>query len=720
MAADLGQAYVQIIPKAEGISSKIEGLLSPASKTAGEKAGKESAEGLAASLKGTLAKLAIGATIGAGIKAALSEGGKLQQSFGGIDTLYGNVTESARAAGVSVKEYMDLNGNAADKVKKFAIEAAKAGISANDYAEQAVSFGAGLKQAFGGDAAKAAEAANVAILDMADNAAKMGTPLDQIQHAYQGFAKQNYTMLDNLKLGYGGTKSEMERLLADASALTGVQYDIGNLGDVYEAIHAIQGSLGLTGVAAAEASGTFTGSFGAMQASASNLLASLTTGGDVEAAMETLIGTVNAFVLNNFIPMLGTMFGALPTALATGLQTAIPMISESIPQVISTIQSMFTESLPQLMTSGAQLIQMISEGVSQNLPTLVTKGVELIKQIGTGIIAALPTIQEKGQAIVLGLVSKIAENLPAIIQKGQEVVMSLVTGLLGALPDLLANAVTMLEQFVEIIVQNLPAIAEAGGEMLGALAEAIIENIPKVVTAVVQLVPRVWTAFWKLVEVAGEAGDKFLEKLVDGIKRGWSKISPAVKGLIDKITKPLQDMVGKVKDIMGKVMNKLVDTWNNIKSKASSIWEGIKSAITTPIERAKSTLDGIVSKIRGLFPINFGKILHFSLPKISVSGGTPPWGLGGQGTKPSFSVSWAQHFMGGIAKGLTLHSVGERGNEAIVPLQDPYMKPFAESIASQMENAGSITNYITVDGAQDPVLVVDELLRRMNMKVRTA
>ena len=178
-------------------------------------------------------KLIVAAGIDTVLKSAIEEGGKLQQSFGGLDTIYGEASSAA---------------------KEYAVQAAAAGISANDYAEQAVSFGASLKQAFGGDTTKAVEAANTAIMDMTDNAAKMGTPIESIQNAYSGFAKQNYTMLDNLKLGYGGTKSEMERLLADAEKLTGVHYDISNLGDVYDAIHAIQGDLGLTGVAAQEAS----------------------------------------------------------------------------------------------------------------------------------------------------------------------------------------------------------------------------------------------------------------------------------------------------------------------------------------------------------------------------------------------------------------------------------------------------------------------------------
>ena len=214
--ADLGQAYVQIVPKAEGISNKISNLVAPGS----EKAGQEAGGGIASGIKKAIVAAGVGAAVVGVVKGAVEEGGKLQQSYGGLETIYGDAAEAA---------------------KKYALEAAQAGISANSYAEQAVSFGASLKQAFAGDTTKAVEAANTAIMDMTDNAAKMGTPIESIQNAYQGFAKQNYTMLDNLKLGYGGTKTEMERLLADAEKLSGQEYNIDNLGDVYDAIHVIQG-----------------------------------------------------------------------------------------------------------------------------------------------------------------------------------------------------------------------------------------------------------------------------------------------------------------------------------------------------------------------------------------------------------------------------------------------------------------------------------------------
>ena len=243
MATELAKAYVQIIPSAKGMGGEISNALNGEASSAGKSAGFN----IASAIKSAI----VAAGIGKVIKSSLEAGGALPQSFGGLETLYGDAAEGA---------------------KKYAMEAAKAGISANSYAEQAVSFGAALKQAYGGDTTAAMEAANVAILDMADNSAKMGSDLGSIQAAYQGFARGQYQLLDNLKIGYGGTGAEMERLLSDAEKITGVKYDINNLGDVYKAIHVIQENLDLTGVAADEASTTFSGSLNAMKAAGEDVV----------------------------------------------------------------------------------------------------------------------------------------------------------------------------------------------------------------------------------------------------------------------------------------------------------------------------------------------------------------------------------------------------------------------------------------------------------------
>ena len=381
---NLGTAYVQIVPTAKGISGSISQIMAPEAKAAGTATG--------ATINKFAAKALLAGAVGAAfikvIKGALDEGGKLQQSyFGGLDTIYGEAAEGAR---------------------EYAREAAKAGISMNEYSEQAVSFGAALRQAFAGDtkkAAEAAEAANTAILDMADNAAKMGTSMESIQNAYQGFAKQNYTMLDNLKLGYGGTKKEMERLLADAEKITGVKYDISNLGDVYEAIHVIQDELGIAGVAAAEAEGTFTGSFRSMQAAAKNFLGSLAIGEDVTESLKIMLISANTFVLKNFLPMLGTVIKALPGAVVALIKQGVPMVLSGINSVIAsilasvrakadsksseTISAWLSNTLPKMLAAAAKLIGKFAAELIINIPKIVAAlgriGAEIVKGLGSAL-----------------------------------------------------------------------------------------------------------------------------------------------------------------------------------------------------------------------------------------------------------------------------------------------------------------------------------------------
>ena len=377
----LGTAYVQIVPSAQGIKGSITGLLGPEAEAAGVSTGAK----IGAFAKKAFVAAGVGAAVVSVVKGSMAEGAKLQQSyFGGLDTLY---------------------GAAADKAREYAKAAASAGVSMNSYSEQAVSFGAALKKAYGGDATKAIEAANMAILDMADNSAKMGTDLTSIQYAYQGFAKQNYTMLDNLKLGYGGTKSEMERLLADAEKLTGKKYDLSNLGDVYEAIHVIQEDLGLTGVAAAEAEGTFSGSFNAMKAAAQNFLGSLAIGENVDKSLKELSGNVATFVFKNFIPMLGRIIKALPGAIAVFLKESIPLFVQGIGDLLTDLAKWITK-LSNNLTSDK-----VKEWVTTTLPKILVAGGKIIAQLAASFITNLPkivlAIGRIGLAIVTGLGSAI-------------------------------------------------------------------------------------------------------------------------------------------------------------------------------------------------------------------------------------------------------------------------------------------------------------------------
>ena len=548
--AELGKAYIQIVPSAKGISGSISRELGGESASAGKSAGLN----IAGAIKGAIAA----AGIGTAIKSALEAGGNLQQSFGGLDTLY---------------------GEAADAAKAYAAEAAQAGISANSYAEQAVSFGASLKQAFEGDTTKAVEAANTAILDMADNAAKMGTPIENIQTAYQGFAKGQYQLLDNLKLGYGGTKTEMQRLLADAEKLTGVKYDMDNLGDVYEAIHVIQKDLGLTGVAAQEASTTFSGSLGAMKAAGENLLANLALGEDIGPALDTLSKTVQSFLFNNLLPMVGNIFKSLPqllsgvgsmligilnqisansdelvqtgiqiaTALATAIVEAAPYLLEAAWNLAASLGKALIET--DWATIGTDLINNLKdsidlaageilgmdsatidgflEGITNALPGLLDTGISFITTIADGILQNLPGLITTAGELITTFASFLLENAPTIMEKGAELILNLVNGIVNNLPQIMTAAVTTIAKFLATIASNLPQIVTKGIEIIGKLVVGLIQAIPKVVAAIPQIISAIKNTFgnydWASI------GKNLLEGIKNGILNAVSSVVEAAK-----------------------------------------------------------------------------------------------------------------------------------------------------------------------------------------------
>lgn len=488
--ADLGKAYVQIVPSAEGISGSISKILNNESGDAGKSAGSSLGSNLVSTLKGVI----VAAGIGKIVTEALNAGGALQQSFGGVETIY---------------------GEAADAVKNYASEAAKAGISANTYAEQAVSFGASLKQAFGDDVTSAAEAANQAILDMADNSAKMGTDITSVQNAYQGFAKQNYTMLDNLKLGYGGTKTEMQRLLKDAQELSGVEYNIDNLGDVYEAIHVIQKELGISGVAAEEAESTFTGSFSAMKAAVQNLLANLTLGEDISAPLEALKTTIYNFLFQNLIPMLKNLITSLPTLL--GGENGLVAIA-------------------------VQLCQQLANGIVTALPGILEKGHELIQSLIQGCNEKLPDILNTIITILTDVLNQIALNLPQFLMEGIQLILSIIMGLMQALPQIIASIAEILGNLISTIIEHLPEFLQQGIEMIGQLISGIWEMRADILSAIGDVIKDLWDAFINTDWI--ELGKNILEGIGTGIKN-------AVGGLIDTAKNACSNLVGGVKDFFG-------------------------------------------------------------------------------------------------------------------------------------------------------------------------
>ena len=419
---ELAKAYVQIVPSAEGIQGKITEALGGEPAAAGDAAG----QSLGAQLVGTLKKVIAAAGIGKIISESINLGGALQQSLGGVETLF---------------------KDSADTVKAYAAQAYKTvGLSANDYMEQTTSFAASLLSSVSQDTQAAADLANMAMVDMADNSNKMGTSMQDIQNAYQGFAKQNYTMLDNLKLGYGGTQAEMQRLLKDAEKLSGVHYDLGNLADMYSAIHVIQKEMDITGTTAKEASTTLTGSFAAMKAAAENVLADWSTGADLTAPLQGLVETAQTFLVGNLLPMIGNVLAGIPEL----VYTLVPEILQSGTQLVTSLAEGFTQGIPDFLSNALPQLLQFTEELRANAGVFVDAGLNLITQLLNGLIAGLPDLIAYVPDII-NICGVINDNMPKILAQGVSIIVQLIAGLVQTVPSLLANWKKILEAVLSVI-----------------------------------------------------------------------------------------------------------------------------------------------------------------------------------------------------------------------------------------------------------------------------
>ena len=443
-------------------------------------------------IKGTLEKISkpikiglsvIGAGVGALVGGSIAEGAKLEQSKGGIETLY-----KGKEGDGGVVDTVIANANKAYKT---------AGLSANAYMETVTSFSASLLGSLAGDTAKSATVADMAIIDMADNANKFGTDMSSIQTAYQGFAKQNYTMLDNLKLGYGGTKEEMSRLLKDAQKISGVKYDMSNLADVYSAIHVIQENLGVTGATAKEASTTFSGSFSAMKASAQNVLGALATGGDVEAPMKELAESASTFLFKNALPMIGNVFKALPTAISTFIKTGLPTLKASGVEMLKSLKEGIISMVPASM-GGAVGAVFDSIGMRVNtFKTLISQAMPIIQTV-LGIFGnAVKTIFPVVQTIFEGFSTKVGE----------------VVGFIGSHMDGIKKA-------FEIAMPVVSSILSTAWGIISPIMDIFISVFKLLWSTLEAVLPPIMDVFKKLWD--------FLEPIFDGIGKGLKWIADGV------------------------------------------------------------------------------------------------------------------------------------------------------------------------------------------------
>ena len=415
----------------------------------------------------------------------------------------------------------------ANTVEDYANNAYKtAGLSANEYMETVTSFSASLLQSLNGDTAKSAQVADMAITDMADNANKMGTDMTSIQNAYQGFAKQNYTMLDNLKLGYGGTKEEMQRLLKDAQKVTGVKYNISNLNDVYQAIHVIQGELGVTGTTAKEASTTIQGSVAAMKSSWQNMLTGIADdNADFEGLVNNLVDSIGT-AAENIMPRVKIIIDgvvALIPQLTEKIIEYLPEIMETGSEIITQLVDSLTTFAPDIGYSAFYIIDELISGIISNLPMVLQVGIDLLTEFINGISQTLPNLIPVALESLMTVTTTLLDNIDIIIDSGIELILALADGLIVALPQLIEKAPEIIEKLVQAITNNLPKIIQAGITLVIKLGEGLIRAIPQLISKIPQIVSSLVRGFVNYYSNMGEVGKNLVSGIWEGIKnaKNW-------------------------------------------------------------------------------------------------------------------------------------------------------------------------------------------------------
>lgn len=509
--------------------------------------------GLATAAKVGTAALTVAATgVAALTKASIDQYAEYEQLVGGVDTLF-------KAA--------------SDKVQEYAANAYKtAGMSANEYMDTVTSFSASLLQSLGGDTEKAAQKADQAITDMADNANKMGTGMEMIQNAYQGFAKQNYTMLDNLKLGYGGTKEEMERLLADAEKLSGQKFDISSYSDIVDAIHVVQTEMGITGTTAAEAASTIEGSSGSAKAAWSNLITCIA---DENADFKTLTSNfVDSLVTagKNIIPRISVILGGISQLVTSASTTIIPM-------VITTI----TDNLPALLQAAVALVGALGQGIIDSLPAITQAAIDILFFLANALIENLPTLIDGIVQVTMTIVQMLTspDFLTQLIETAILLITTLAQGLIDAIPQLIAAVPLIIGNLLAAIIVELPNIIQMGIDLLFALIDGIIKCIPELVAAVPTLIIAFINGIVNNLDKIILAGPQIIVSLITGIIGAIPELIAAVPRIIAAIADTIRnyDWGGIGKNIVRGLKNGIAGMWGNIKSWFSDKVNGLVSGV---------------------------------------------------------------------------------------------------------------------------------------------
>lgn len=491
--------------------------------------------------------------------------------------------------------------DSAETIHSYADNAYKtAGLSANEYMETVTSFSASLLQSLDGDTEKAAAAADLAITDMADNANKMGTAMESIQYAYQGFAKQNYTMLDNLKLGYGGTKEEMERLLADAEKLSGVKYDLSSYADVVEAIHVIQTEMGITGTTAKEASTTIQGSVASMKAAWANLMVGMA---DDTQDFDLL--------LSNFIESIGTVADNLLPRIGVVIEGMGKLVAGLAPEIASALPTLTNELLPNLVELGVQSISALVQGIQENGDSLAAGALSIVGTLAEGIVELLPMVADTAASLVVSLADGLTESLPniipiaietistlvenltenanTIIDAGIQIILALGEGLIAALPQLIETVPQIVINIANVINDNAPKLVDTALYLITRLAVGLVQAIPTLVVNIPKIIEAIVAAFMAFQWL--NLGKQLIDGVANGVKKAGESMATAAKDAFSKFKAKItgSEVATELKSIGKYIIDGIVG--------------GIKNSLSKIANVARKIKDTLLSKLKGLFRI---------------------------------------------------------------------------------------------------------------------
>lgn len=587
MASDVATAYVQIVPSARGISGGIEQALG------GDAAVSSAGASIGGKLTGAIIAAITTAGLGAALGKTLTEGAALEQSIGGVETLFKGSASQVTAA--------------ADQAFRTA------GVSANNYMEQVTSFSATLLQGLGGDTAAAAGYADKAIVQMSDNANKMGTDMSAIQYAYQGFAKDNYTMLDNLKLGYGGTQSEMARLINDSGVLgDSVKVTADTVKDVpfssiIDAIGVIQDNLGITGTTAEEAATTLSGSFASMQAAASNVMANLTLGRDVGPALQGLAQTVTTFLAGNLLPAIGNILSAL-------VLQVIPVGT----QMLQSLGAGLAQGVPNFLAQALPMVLQFTETLRTNFGDIVDAGIDLLLNLAQGIANGLPTLIEYVPQIVTNIAGLINDNAPKLLAAGLHIIVTLGLGLIQAIPTLIAN----IPQIIQAVVSVFTAFnwISLGSNIITMLKNGITSMVSAVQSAGTSIFDAVKNAIANLPATLQSLGSNAITSMANGLKSMLGSVLSAARGILTGIVGIIKGLPGQLWSLAKSAASKLwnafvVKDWNGLGTNIiQGIINGIGSMAGALWEAATNVAKSALNAIKSFFGIaSPSKLMQFEI-----------------------------------------------------------------------------------------------------------